>query len=132
MRTSTAVRSPTAFRPTVRRGCLDRVVELTPVPSAEREASVQQREPLSADTVFSIVTANRVRDGIAIYMTEGGSWSECIADAARLKDADELLGEAKADSLTAISPYAIDARIVDGRVRPVSLREEIRAFGPTV
>ena len=34
--------------------------------------------------------------------------------------------------LPVVAPYLIDAKLVEGKVRPLTLREAIRAFGPTI
>lgn len=84
-----------------------------------------------------IVTANRLGDGIAVFLTRAGEWSESIDDAAlalephaaaafeaRAKDAE------KACLIT--GPYLIDAERRDGGVRAGHIRERMRALGPTV
>jgi hypothetical protein len=83
------------------------------------------------DTTFQAVTANRVVDGVPVYLTAAGGWSPHLAHAHVVKDVAELLVRAQADPLKAIAPYAIDVVVTDGKIRPVGLREEIRAFGPT-
>ena len=82
-----------------------------------------------------LVTGNRLRDGVPVYFAGAGEWSRDIAAARRVETAagDALLAEATAGPRPhpVVAPYLIDARIEDGRVRPATLREEIRAFGPT-
>jgi hypothetical protein len=82
--------------------------------------------------VTLIMTANRLRDGIPVYFQSAGTWSADIAEAVEAGEA--LLAEVKAGpaALPVIAPYLIEARHENGRIRPVSLRETIRAFGPTV
>jgi hypothetical protein len=83
-----------------------------------------------------LVTANRLRDGVPVYYAGVDRWSPVIADAL-------LVAEAEAESLLAaaeagpaprpvVAPYLIDAVRAEGAVQPQSLRERIRAFGPTV
>ncbi len=86
---------------------------------------------MKANVIYQVVTANRVTDGVPIYWTADGSWSTRIADAAYPLDAAPLL-ETATQPLKAIAPYVIPVTVVDGAIRPVGLREEIRAFGPTV
>jgi hypothetical protein len=76
-----------------------------------------------------VVTANRVRDGVPVYFT-GEGWSPRVADAAHAPTGDALLEKARAP-LEVIEPYAIDVAIDGDAIRPLGLREEIRAFGPT-
>ena len=83
-----------------------------------------------------IVTANRLSDGLVVYLN-GAGWSERIDDArvARAEeDAAVLLAQAEApgQALRVVDPYLIEVTR-DGAVsRPVSNREAIRALGPTV
>lgn len=82
------------------------------------------------------VTANRLADGVVVWLTAGGSWSLSITDAAVGTTSDavlHLLDIAHADENTAVGAYA--ARVLldgDGRPAPANLRERIRVSGPTV
>jgi hypothetical protein len=83
----------------------------------------------------TLVTGNRLIDGAVIYFT-GDGWARDIAEA-KLVDAEAgaaLLAEAQAGKppLPAIGAELIEANRDGGRVVPVTLRERIRAFGPTV
>jgi len=86
---------------------------------------------LIAETKYQAVTANRVQDGVPVYLTRDGEWSSRIGDAELLEDCADALVKAQADPLRAIGPYAIDVAVAEGEVRPVGLRETIRAYGPT-
>jgi hypothetical protein len=79
------------------------------------------------------VTGNRLRDGVPIYFAGGGTWSTSIAEAALATDGGILLAEASAGPLPleAIGPYVIDVTVAEGVTRPVGLKEQIRAYGPT-
>jgi len=83
-----------------------------------------------------VVTGNRLRDGVPVYFAGAGRWSPAFAEARHVHagEADALLAEAQAGAPPhpVIAPYLIEAALRDGRLRPVGLREEIRAFGPTV
>ena len=84
-----------------------------------------------------LVTANRLRDGIAVFMTRGGDWSETIDDAALALEpeaAAALEARAKEDEKKTIvtGPYLVDAERLNGRVRASHIRERMRALGPTV
>jgi hypothetical protein len=83
---------------------------------------------------LSSITANRVRDGAAVWRTAGGGWSVDVADAAVLDTAEAELDAAKADIAARLvtDVYAVEVEPgPDGPV-PVRLRERIRATGPTV
>jgi hypothetical protein len=83
-----------------------------------------------------IVTANRLNDGLVVYLN-GAGWSERIEDARIAGDdaaADGLLAEAEGQGqeIRVIEPYLIEVAIEGAAPRPVSYREAIRAQGPTV
>lgn len=88
---------------------------------------------VTAETPYQAVTGNRLTDGVPIYFTEAEGWSAQIADAATSPDGDALLARAtSAESKNeAIGAMLIDVTLTGGAIRPVSLREQIRAFGPT-
>lgn len=117
---------------TARRMSSDGWTGFAPHETAKPGRSLEGVELTTVEAVYQAVTANRVRDGLAIYRTPTGHWSRNIDEAGFVKDAGDMLAAAKADLLTAISPYVIDVKVKDHRVRPIGLREEIRAFGPTV
>jgi hypothetical protein len=86
---------------------------------------------------LQILTANRLSDGISVWYDVDGRWNESIAraeiarteeDAARL----ETIGKkAFADNLV-LDVNLIDVEEKDGFIRPLRLRERIRAEGPTI
>lgn len=86
---------------------------------------------------LQIVTANRLRDGLVVFLAKDGKWSSDIGEAAAADDdkaADNLLrqaGESEADN-TVVAPYLIEAEASDGTLRPVRYREWLRTQGPTV
>ena len=86
--------------------------------------------------VRHVVTGNRLRDGAPVYFTGDRGWSPVLADAKHVaaEAAESLLAEAQAGPPPhpVIGPYLIEATLGAARLRPVSLREQIRAFGPTV
>lgn len=81
----------------------------------------------------SVVTANRLDDGIVVYLAPGGAWTEDIVEAARAESEDEVKAleataeEAVRDRLV-ISVYPMPIEVKDdGSVDPISVRERIRA-----
>lgn len=70
----------------------------------------------------TVVTANRLRDGVVVWLKADGGWSEALAEAAVGTTSDEvldLLDIAQSDESIAVGPYA--ARIdldTDGRPVP--------------
>jgi hypothetical protein len=84
-----------------------------------------------------IVTANRLRDGIVVFLNRSGAWSELIDEATLALEpeaARALENRAKADETACIvtGSYLIDAERRDGRVRASHIRERMRTLGPTV
>src|SRR5690606_4353087 len=62
----------------------------------------------------SIVTANRVSDGVVIYRTASANWSTSLTDAAIVRnapDAQALLAGAVADDLNAVGAYVAPVEI---------------------
>lgn len=82
-----------------------------------------------------ILTAQRLRDGRAVFRTEAGTWSETMGDARFFETRDEA-----ADALAGAEPDVAANRVVDAYLvdldtagAPVRVRERIRATGlPTV
>jgi hypothetical protein len=83
-----------------------------------------------------IVTANRLRDGRVVFLTQDGEWSARVADSrpASGAAADLLLSVAQiaADARIVVNPYLIDVAVAGGSPWPVLARERIRATGPTI
>src|SRR5512134_1622069 len=84
-----------------------------------------------------VLTANRLSDGVVIYFTGSGTWSEWIAESKIASDASAsaaLLAEGldAAGGQLADSPYLIDVATVGGDLRPLRYREHLRASGPSV
>ena len=83
------------------------------------------------------VTANRLGDGLVVFLTADGGWSENINDArvADGKDAAEaILAQASAPELDVVivGPYLIDVEQQDGGLVPTKYREVLRTKGPSV
>jgi len=86
---------------------------------------------------MKIVTANRLDDGIVVFLGRSLRWADQIDEVTAFDDeaaVDHALAlAAKAvENREIVEPYAIDVRCEDGRLVPVRLREVIRARGPTV
>jgi hypothetical protein len=83
------------------------------------------------------LTANRLADGEAVWLASDHSWAETIdaAELARDKPAEERLqavGRLAFQSNEVLDLELIEVEIVNGAIRPVRLRERIRAAGPTI
>ncbi len=87
-----------------------------------------------------IVTANRLDDGLVVYLngaSGGTGWSERIDDAGVAGDdvaAGRLLARAEGpdQAIRVVGPYLIEVTRGAAVPWPVSHREAIRALGPTV
>lgn len=83
-----------------------------------------------------ILTANRLGDGIVVFLARDGGWSEHIDDS-RVADDEtgrvEMVaaGERAVAAGAVVGPYLIEAILSGGQIRAVRLRERIRAAGPT-
>ena len=83
-----------------------------------------------------VMTAYRIEDGHVIYLAADGSWSEWIEQAriaTTKEEADALTAAAKdaTDANQIFETYLIDVT-TDGRTWPVTMREVMRAQGPTI
>ncbi|SHE97408.1 Protein of unknown function [Kaistia soli DSM 19436] len=84
----------------------------------------------------SIITANDLGNGLVVFLTADGGWSQRLADA-RVVGPDALpeavaYGKAQHDARIVVEPYDIEVTLENGVPVPVRLRERIRAAGPTV
>jgi hypothetical protein len=84
---------------------------------------------------MQLVTGNRLRDGNVVYFAGAGRWSPAIDEALLVEDdkAEALLAEAQQGPapLPAVGIVLIEALREAGHINPLSLRERIRAAGPT-
>jgi hypothetical protein len=83
------------------------------------------------------ITANRLSDGLVVFLSEAGDWSLSVDDARLFADGPELeealaFGKAQHAARIILDPYAIDMETVGEKTLPTRLRERIRAMGPTI
>ena len=86
---------------------------------------------------LQVFTGNRVVDGIVVFMTADGGWTERVAASGVLSDQAEVkrmteVAEAAAAQAIVVDPYLIEVTVEDGEIRPVRYRERIRAYGPSI
>ena len=84
-----------------------------------------------------MITANRLPDGIVVFLDPQGGWTEDFHGALTFDDAAtkaNALAEAAAavESNLVVDPYPIELELRAGHLAPKALRERIRATGPTV
>ena len=80
----------------------------------------------------SVVTANRLLDGIVVYLAADGSWTEDIARAniANTEEETKALEAEGAEAVKArkvVAVYPMEVALHNGAVDPLSVRERIRA-----
>jgi Protein of unknown function (DUF2849) len=84
---------------------------------------------------LQVVSANRLGDGIVVFLDESGSWTPEFARAAVARGeeaADILIARARAEGFSVVEPYLLAVQQGDdGSIEPLSLRERIRASGLT-
>ncbi len=84
-------------------------------------------------SVYRVVTANRLRDGIIVYFNRDAGWSEHLRDAtvASGEEIDGLVALAEKDvqSNNVVGAYTIE---IAGDHQPLTARERIRAEGPSI
>ncbi len=80
------------------------------------------------------VTANRLDDGAVVYLDESGQWTVELALAARYEgdDAEAALADAKRRATEIADVYLIEVTETGAPAGRATLRETIRAAGPTV
>ena len=84
-----------------------------------------------------VITANRLNDGLVVFMGKDGFWGNSILDAQVLETDEDLkvrlaLANAAEQAQIVVGPYEIEVTENDkGEVRPLRYRERIRAYGPT-
>jgi hypothetical protein len=84
------------------------------------------------------ITANRLSDGLVIFLKEDKGWSLSIADAQLFSDGPELeaalaFGKQQQDEARfLVDAYAIEVENINDKPVPSRIRERIRADGPTV
>ena len=88
---------------------------------------------LSGD--LQVVSANRLGDGVVVFLDDAGEWTTDLARAAVARDgrgAEILLERGRAEAFSVIDPFLVAVSEDDeGRIEPLSLREKIRASGLT-
>jgi hypothetical protein len=85
--------------------------------------------------VKQVYTANRLTDGVVVYLGDDGSWSEKPGPGGVIDVRREAmmrgLAEAAAEAAVVVDPYLIGVADLDGEIRPLMYRERIRAYGPS-
>jgi hypothetical protein len=85
----------------------------------------------------SVLTANRLQDGIVVYLAADGGWVESIEGAVIARSADEARslqaqGARDAARNVVVEPYLAEVAEAGGRAVPARMRERVRVEGPSV
>ncbi|TAJ35517.1 MAG: DUF2849 domain-containing protein [Reyranella sp.] len=88
---------------------------------------------LSGD--LQVASANRLSDGVVVWLDDAGDWTSRLDRAAIARDkrtGEILLLRAQAEAFAVIDPFLVAVtEDDDGTIEPLSLREKIRASGLT-
>jgi sulfite reductase (NADPH) hemoprotein beta-component len=84
-----------------------------------------------------MIIANRLKDGVVVFLAAGERWVPKIGDGLVIEDQAEqerLFAAAKTDEARClvVDPNLIEVVLEATGPRPKAIREAIRAFGPTV
>ena len=92
---------------------------------------------MSKSADISILTANRLDDGIVVFLDFEGAWSENVAEAVIARSPDEVRalqdrGAYDAEHNLVVEPYLVEVRESAGRPVPIRYRERVRVAGPSI
>ena len=92
---------------------------------------------MSKTAEISVLTANRLGDGIVVFLDFEGAWSENIAEALAARSPDEVRqlqdrGAHDAAHNLVVEPYLMEVREAGGSLIPIRYRERVRVSGPTI
>src|SRR5438309_10859792 len=84
-----------------------------------------------------VISANRLADGIVVYADREGSWSDRLSQAKIFASKAEaeaglLVAQNDAKRNLVVEPVVVEVAEDGSELRAVTLREAIRAKGPTI
>jgi hypothetical protein len=83
--------------------------------------------------VDKVLTANRLTDGVAVWLNANGEWvTSLVARHAEAEAALEAIGKQAYADNKVVDVNLIDVQETGGKLWPLRLRERIRAEGPTM
>jgi Protein of unknown function (DUF2849) len=85
----------------------------------------------------AVLTANRLHDGIVVYLAADGRWVEGIEHALIARSPDETRalqeqGDRDAAANLVVEPYLAELAEASGRRVPARMRERVRVDGPSI
>ena len=87
--------------------------------------------------IRQVLTANRLKDGLAVFLGDGNAWTPWIDEATVARSKDDAVrletkGNEQSKMNVVVGPYLIDV-VEDGRkIRAALIREHMRTLGPSV
>jgi hypothetical protein len=86
---------------------------------------------------MKVLTANRLIDGVAVWLGANGEWLDYIDHALIARNDEAIAALEEIGRLSFARNFVVDVDLVDveevhGAIRPLRLRERIRAAGPTI
>jgi hypothetical protein len=85
---------------------------------------------------MNVITANRLDDGLVVFLDADRRWTTVFAAAIRLDAAEtETALEVARESVRrqeVLDPYSVATIETADGIAPKEIRERIRAFGPTI
>lgn len=87
--------------------------------------------------VSKVLTANRLSDGISVWLDAAGNWVRSLQDAFIARHAEavtalEATGKQAFEDNKVVDANVVDVEEVNGTLRPLRMRERIRAEGPSI
>lgn len=84
-----------------------------------------------------VLTANRLHDGVAVWLGANGQWALSLKDALLARHDEalaalEIAGRRALDDNRVVDVNLIDVEETSDGLRPLRLRERIRADGPSI
>jgi Protein of unknown function (DUF2849) len=92
---------------------------------------------MSKTPQVSVLTANRLGDGIVVFLDFEGAWGESLDEAIVARSPDEVKaledrGTYDAARNLVVEPYLVEVRESGGRLVPLRARERVRVSGPSI
>src|SRR6185436_10251660 len=106
-------------------------------PAARRQRACPRRHrrqcrgrPMSKTAQISVLTANRLGDGIVVFLDFEGAWSESLDEAIVARSPDEVKaledrGAYDAARNLVVEPHLVEVREAAGRLTPIRHRERV-------
>ncbi len=93
--------------------------------------------PATSSLTKNVISANRLDDGVVVFVGRDGGWVEGLKHArlfAHAEEAEKNLGLARASEAAnvVVDVYAFAVKCEGPKITPVTLRDAIRAAGPTI